>query len=103
MKQRASSRPAMTGFDHRSLMLFAALSLGSAGATWAQSTAVTMDNDKALVALFTQADKDADKALSPEEAQAIPALAERFAQVDSDGDGKVTGAEFMASMSPARK
>lgn len=91
-----------TRFDNRSLLLFAALTLGTTSATWAQSTAAPMKNDKALVAMFTQADKDGDKALNPEEAKAIPALAERFAQVDGNGDGLVSEAEFMASMAPAK-
>jgi Ca2+-binding EF-hand superfamily protein len=56
-----------------------------------------------LIALFAQADKDGDKMLSNEEAKAIPALAERFEQVDANGDGKVSESEFMASMAPATK
>ena len=96
-------RPTATSFDKRSLMLFTAITVGAASASWAQSTAAPMNNDQALIALFAQADKDGDKMLSKEEAKAIPALAERFEQVDANGDGKVSESEFMASMAPASK
>ncbi|AOW11607.1 hypothetical protein LPB72_13125 [Hydrogenophaga crassostreae] len=103
MIKRLSIRDTNTQFDNRSLVLFAVLTLGITGATWAQSTAVPVNNDSVLVALFSQADNDADKALNAEEAKAIPALAERFSEVDGDGDGRVSEAEFMASMAPAKK
>ena len=103
MSKRSSVRASITQFENRSLVLFAAITLGASSATWAQSTATPMSNDKTLVAMFTQADKDGDKALNLEEAKAIPALSERFAEVDVNGDGMVSQAEFMASMSPAKK
>ncbi|MEX1166629.1 MAG: EF-hand domain-containing protein [Hydrogenophaga sp.] len=90
-------------FDQRSLLLFAALTLGTTSATWAQSSAMAMGNDKPLKALFTQADQDADKSLNANEAKAIPALAERFALVDANGDGMVSETEFMAAMTPVKK
>lgn len=102
MSKRSSLRNPVIPFDNRSLLLFAVLSLGGAGAAFAQSAAAPMSNDKTLVALFAQADKDGDKALNQEEAKAIPALAERFAEVDTNGDGLVSQAEFMASMQPAK-
>lgn len=99
----ASSTASSLRFDNRSLLLFAALSFSATGVAWAQSSAAPMQDDKAPMAMFTQADKDADKALSANEAKAIPALSERFAQVDANGDGKVSEAEFAASMAPAKK
>lgn len=102
MSKRSSQQTTVTQFDNRSLLLFAAITLGNAGAAFAQSAAAPMRNDKPLVALFAQADKDGDKALNQEEAKAIPALAERFTEVDTNGDGLVSLAEFMASMQPAK-
>ena len=102
MSKRSSLRHTIPQFDNRSLLLFAALTLGGTTAVFAQSTAAPMNNDKTLVAMFTQADKDGDKALNPDEAKAIPALAERFKEVDGNGDGLVSQAEFMASMQPAK-
>jgi Ca2+-binding EF-hand superfamily protein len=103
MTKRSSVRTSIAQFDNRSLVLFAALAMGASGATWAQSTAAPMtSNDSTLVAMFSQADKDADKALSAEEAKTIPALAESFDAVDGNGDGKVSEAEFLASMAPAK-
>lgn len=96
-------RPIATTFDKRSLLLFSAITIGAAGASWAQSTTATVKNDQALVALFAQADKDGNKMLSKEESKAIPALNERFVQVDSNGDAMVSESEFMASMAPAAK
>jgi hypothetical protein len=102
MSKRSSLCPTAIQFDNRSLLLFAVITLGSSGVAFAQSAAAPMTNDKPLVALFAQADKDGDKALNQEEAKAIPALAERFAEVDTNGDGLVSQAEFMASMQPAK-
>lgn len=96
-------RSSIPHFDQRSLLLFTALVLGSASATWAQSTATPVTDTKTLSSMFAQADKDGDKMLTAEEAKAIPALVERFAQVDTNGDGQVSEAEFMASMAPAAK
>lgn len=99
----SSSSLSPVRFDNRSLLLFAVLTLGATGVTWAQSSAASMPDDKTSMTIFTQADQDADKALSANEAAAIPALAERFAQVDVNGDGKVSVAEFVASMAPTKK
>jgi hypothetical protein len=102
MRTRTSFSNPITQFENRSLVLFAVLTLGSASALWAQSAAAPMNKDKIIVALFAQADMNGDRALSQEEAKAIPALAERFSDVDTNGDGLVTQTEFLASMAPAK-
>lgn len=94
---------AITPFDRCSLLLFTALTVGAASASWAQNTPTPLDNDPALIAKFAQADTNGDKMLGKEEAKAIPALVERFAQVDANGDGMVSQGEFMASIAPASR
>lgn len=88
--------PRHTVFEFRSVMLFAALSLGGGAMAIAQSTAPAMDAQAAAV--FAKADKNGDKMLSAEEAKALPALTEQFAKVDLNGDGAISEAEFMKSM-----
>ena len=85
-----------TLFEARSVMLFAALSLGSSGAVLAQSTAPAANQDAAAV--FAKADKNGDKKLSAEEAKSLPAVSEQFGKIDTDGDGSLSEAEFMKAM-----
>ena len=49
---------------------------------------------------FEEADRNRDGQLSPEEAAALPGLAQRFGRVDSNHDGRVSRAEFMAAGGP---
>ncbi|MEZ5703521.1 MAG: EF-hand domain-containing protein [Burkholderiaceae bacterium] len=101
--KRRTNHAAPVPFDSRSLLLFAAITMGASSATvWAQSAAAPADRDASVVALFAQADKNGDKSLSSEEAKAIPALAENFSAVDTNGDGKISQAEFVASLAPAK-
>lgn len=102
MKRRTTHHTAPIPFDSRSLLLFAAITMGTSATVWAQSAAAPVDRDASVVALFAQADKNGDKSLSSEEAKAIPALAEHFSAVDTNGDGKISQAEFVASMAPAK-
>ncbi|HEY8520683.1 MAG TPA: EF-hand domain-containing protein [Gammaproteobacteria bacterium] len=44
--------------------------------------------------LFPSLDRDENGRISPEEAQALPALAERFAEVDRDGSGGIDVYEY---------
>lgn len=91
--------PRIANFEARSLMLIAGLTLGAAGAAFAQSTAApaaAMDTE--VSAAFTKADKNSDGKLSREEAAALPAVAANFDKVDSDRDGAVNLAEFSKAM-----
>lgn len=100
-------------FDARSVMLFAALTAGSAAALQAQttlpepSTAVAGNEgagsanahaaaSHSLHRAFQRADTDQDGRLSPTEAARLPAIANRFSQLDRDGDGYLSRAEFDA-------
>jgi Ca2+-binding EF-hand superfamily protein len=95
-----SYRQHIADFEKRSVLLFAAFTLGTAGAAFAQSTTTRAGSDQETAAMFQQADKNGDKALSREEAQALPGVAEQFKQIDANGDGAVSEAEFMAAMKP---
>lgn len=99
-------------FEEHSLALFAALVLGSAGAS-----AVQLREDGGMVqvqapvsasaphpsqdaaqqrasAAFERADANGDGRLSREEAQRLPAVAERFDEFDTDGDHMLSRQEF---------
>ena len=89
-----SSRNAL--LEARSVMLFAAMSLGASAAALAQSTVPATNQDPAAV--FAKTDKNGDKKLSAEEAKSLPAISEQFSKIDADGDGSISEAEFMKAM-----
>lgn len=93
-----SYRQRIADFEKRSVLLFAACTLGAAGAAFAQSTATSAGGDQEMAAMFQQADKNGDKALSMDEAKAMPTVAEQFKQIDANGDGAVSQDEFMVAM-----
>ncbi len=49
---------------------------------------------------FARADKNADGKLSKEEAENLPAIAQRFDQIDTDKDGSISKAEYMEALKP---
>ena len=59
----------------------------------AGNTAASPDNAKAMEA-FTRADKNKDGKLSKEEAESLPAVAQRFESIDLDKDGFISKVEF---------
>ncbi|MDO9251883.1 EF-hand domain-containing protein [Hydrogenophaga sp.] len=89
-----------TLFEVRSVLLFAALTMGSTSALMAQSSTMpaAASSDQQISAAFANADKDANGSLSREEARSLPAVAESFAQIDANGDGAISLAEFTAAM-----
>ena len=64
-------------------------------------------SDSAIVkAAFKRADANSDAKLSREEAAALPAVAEKFTQLDKNSDGFITSDEFEAGVTtqpPATK
>jgi ABC-type phosphate transport system substrate-binding protein len=103
-------------FDARSVLLFTALSLGGAAALQAQtapaaapkaqggpsygpttsstnSTAPTATGSSSPAA-FDRADANADGKLSAEEAATLPAIGNRFEQLDADRDSSLSRTEF---------
>jgi Ca2+-binding EF-hand superfamily protein len=49
---------------------------------------------------FERADKNADGKLSKEEAENLPAIAQRFEQIDADKDGSISKGEYLEALKP---
>ena len=96
-------------FEVRSALLISALVLGAATTVHAQSTApMPADSGspakqmsppakasaKDIDAAFMRADTNKDGKLDKKEAESMPAIAERFDQLDSNGDGFLSREEF---------
>ena len=104
-------------FDTRSVMLFAALSLGAAGVMHAQAqtshpspsfgpAGQTAPQSKpqfaigpaqssaAASAAFDRADTNKDGMLSADEAKQLPAISQHFKQLDTDKNGSLSRTEF---------
>lgn len=77
----------------------AALIVLTTSAAWAQTGAGPATTDKTvaakdMMAAFTKADINKDGKLDIVEAENVPGLVARFKQVDTDGDGMISRAEF---------
>ena len=97
-------------FEASSVVLVAALALGALGATTAvhAQTATPAPSAapaaagggagkasaKDLDAAFARADVNKDGKLDKKEAEMMPAIAERFGQLDADSDGFISREEF---------
>jgi hypothetical protein len=105
-------------FELRSVLLFAALTMGAAAVTRAQTSptapATTRNSTSARLALsakpgvipasqvvirgaeaaFNRADRDGDGKLSRLEIEHFPALAQHFGQIDSNRDHFISPEEF---------
>jgi len=106
----------MSPFDARSVMLFAALALGGAGALQAQAQGAagggskspaaqgsdapysygpgTGNPSRAATNAFNRADADKDGKLSEQEAAQLPAISQRFKELDTDRNGSLSPTEF---------
>ncbi len=62
------------------------------------ANAASAGNDQDATARFQKADKNGDKLLDEEEAKSMPAVAEQFKQIDTNGDGGISEIEFMAAV-----
>lgn len=78
------------------LLLGAALALTAPAAVFA----VEPGQRETVAELFARIDKNRDGKLSREETTLLPAIAERFATLDKDNDGFLTLDEFAAGVRP---
>lgn len=102
----------ISSFEVLSVVLFSALTFGSTGAVLAQNAAHQSHERAQLVAsgaatgvqhapagnsaltAFQRADANRDGQLSAEEARQLPAVSQRFEEMDADGNGQLSLAEF---------
>lgn len=108
----------ISSFEVLSVVLFSALTFGSAGAVLAQSSPQqsreqtqlapsgaaagvqnapapgTANGSNSALAAFQRADTNHDGKLSAAEARQLPAVAQRFQEMDTDKDGQLSLAEF---------
>ncbi|ART56522.1 calcium-binding protein [Acidovorax carolinensis] len=103
-------------FDARSVLMFTALSLGGIAALQAQTAPAAAPKAQggpsygpatssphpttptamgaSSTAAFDRADANGDGKLSTDEAATLPAIGNRFEQLDTDRDGSLSRAEF---------
>lgn len=96
-------------FEASSVVLVAALALGALGAVTASHAQTSppaaspapaaaggaaKTSAKDLDAAFARADVNKDGKLDKKEAEVMPAIAERFGQLDADSDGALSREEF---------
>ena len=86
-------------FEARSVLLVAAMALGSVSAAHAQPTvparpSTPKTSTKDMDAAFLRADVNKDGKLDKKEAEMMPAIAERFEQLDSNVDSVISRDEF---------
>jgi Ca2+-binding EF-hand superfamily protein len=66
---------------------------------YAQTTAPATDTARYMEA-FDRSDKNGDGKLSKEEADSLPATAQRFEQIDTDKDGSISKTEYLDALKP---
>lgn len=84
-------------FNAMSLAIIASAALCSP--SFAQTTAPATDTARYMEA-FERSDKNGDGKLSKEEAESLPAIAQRFEQIDVDKDGMISKAEYLDALKP---
>ena len=99
-----AKRQLVRNFEACSVALITAVAFGAAPAVRAQTAAPGYNAPGAMApkpvstaetdASFARADKNKDGKLSKEEADTLPALAQKFDQADADGDKFLSRAEF---------
>ncbi|PKO41634.1 MAG: hypothetical protein CVU30_13210 [Betaproteobacteria bacterium HGW-Betaproteobacteria-3] len=108
-KSPSSHRRVIANFETCSVALITAFVIGTAPFARAQGTTPaapstpstqSSSSDAESSAAFARADKNKDGKLSPEEAQTLPAVAQRFEQIDTDGDKFISRAEFDKAVKP---
>ena len=100
MSAKKRNRFLLPNFEACSVALFAACAIGTAGGAHAQTPTntptSTSSSGRSRVGdtAFARADSNKDGKLSAEEARLLPAIFERFEQIDVDKDRFLSRAEF---------
>jgi EF hand len=81
------------------IIAVAAFQIGPVAAQTPAPAAPSADTARYMEA-FARADKNADGKLSKEEAENLPAIAQRFEQIDTDKDGSISKAEYLEALKP---
>jgi uncharacterized protein HemX len=100
-------RKHIADFEKRSVLLFAALTLGAAGAAFSQNASARGGTHPKRTAIFQQTEKNEKKnekkSLTGNEAKVVTVSAEAFEQANASGDGGLTTEAVKRIMSgPAR-
>lgn len=90
-KRRQATR-FLPNFEACSVALFAACAIGASMGVHAQTP--IRPGGRVGEAAFARADTNKDGRLSREEAVRLPAISERFDQIDTDHDGFISPMEF---------
>lgn len=100
-RRRRRSLLEASKFNAMSLTIIAvaAFQIGSVSAQTTTPAAPAADTARYMEA-FDRADKNADGKLSKEEAENLPAIAQRFEQIDSDKDGAISKTEYLEALKP---
>ncbi len=82
------------------IIAVAAFQIGSVSAQTPAAPAAPSADTARYMEAFARADKNADGKLSKEEAENLPAIAQRFEQIDADKDGAISKTEYLEALKP---
>ncbi len=108
-RQRNTLDAAMFNTRSVAIIAIAALCMHAASAQTTPATAKppmnaasgsTASETVRYIEAFERADKNADGKLSKDEAENLPAIAQRFEQIDTDKDGFISKAEYLEALKP---
>ncbi|APW35888.1 hypothetical protein RD110_00575 [Rhodoferax koreense] len=84
----------LPNFEACSVALFAACAIGAAVGAHAQSPNGNAGRSRSGDTAFSRADTNKDGKLSRDEAKLLPAISERFDEIDADRDQFISRSEF---------
>lgn len=84
----------LANFEACSVALFAACAIGAAANAHAQTPSSASGRSRSGDTAFARADSNRDGKLSRDEAKLLPAISERFDEIDMDRDQFISRPEF---------